>query len=246
MARGPFLPPNSRRGPHQGHHPSIRPPGFPHMPFPPSGPPFDFNSVPPGGPHPLGGPLGSPGPHHLGGPLGFEGYHHDFTGSGNFLPPGGPYPPPNGMPDMTSLENMANYHHDGPPGPHPGAESPNSSCSGNGGNPLHAFPSPPPQTQDFSSNDFPPSGGENSNSGHPGSGNGGNPVENNFTTNGQNPVSGNTGPTEQCYPSPPLSLEYSTSPAMGSNPAPPGKSSTTAVSVSNSSVNLPLPQAAMV
>ena len=211
MARGPFLPPNSRRGPHQGHHPPIRPPGFPHMPFPPSGPPFDFNNgVPPGG-------------------VGFD-YHHDFTGSGNFLPPGGPYPPPSGM-DMTSLENMANYHGDGPPGGGPpGAESPNSSCSGGnggGGNPLHAFPSPPPQTQDFSSNDFPPTG-ENSNGG-----NGGNPVENNFTNNG----TGGSGPTEQCYPSPPLSLEYSTSPAT----AQAGKSSTT-----TSGLGPPIPQAAMV
>ena len=214
MARGPFLPPNSRRGPHQGHHPPIRPPGFPHMPFPPSGPPFDFNNgVPPGGVGPFD-------------------YHHDFTGSGNFLPPGGPYPPPSGM-DMTSLENMANYHGDGPPGGGPpGAESPNSSCSGGngggGGNPLHAFPSPPPQTQDFSSNDFPPTTGENSNGG-----NGGNPVENNFTNNG---TVGSGGPTEQCYPSPPLSLEYSTSPATAA-----GKSSTT-----TSALGPPIPQAAMV
>ena len=224
MARGPFLPPNSRRGPHPGHHPSIRPPGFPHMPFPPSGPPFDFHN---------GGPPGPPGDF---------GYHHDFTGSGTFLPPGGPYPPPNGM-DMTSLENMANYH-DGPPIPQ-GAESPNSSCSGNGGgsggggNPLHAFPSPPPQTQDFSSNDFPPSG-ENSSSNSVSAGGNGGPtsgVENNFTNNPggvTGPGSGQT-PTEQCYPSPPLSLEYSTSPATVGKP-----STTTAVS------NLPLPQAAMV
>ena len=224
MARGPFLPPNSRRGPHHGHHPPIRPPGFPHMPFPPGGHPFDFHNGPPGG-HPGG--------------MGFD-YHHDFTGSGNFLPPGGPYPPPSGM-DMTSLENMANYHPDGPHCP-PGAESPNSSCSGGngggggGGNPLHAFPSPPPQTQDFSSNDFPPSERENSSSN---GGNGGplNPgVENNFTNN----PTGSGQPTEQCYPSPPLSLEYSTSPATA---AAAKSSTTTAVS---STANLPLPQAAMV
>lgn len=165
MARGPFLPPNARRGPPMGHHPPIRPPGFPHMPFPPSSntgqPPFD--------------------PQFNGGS--FENYHHDFTGSGNFLPPGGPYPPNSGM-DMTSLENMANYHgHDSMPR----TESPNSSSSGgNGGqNPLHAFPSPPPQNQDFSNGDFP--------DGNSGSASGG-------------------SATEQCYPSPPLSLEYSSSP----------------------------------
>jgi len=177
--------------------------------------------------------------------MGFD-YHHDFTGSGNFLPPGGPYPPPSGM-DMTSLENMANYHPDGPHCP-PGAESPNSSCSGgNGGgggggngNPLHAFPSPPPQTQDFSSNDFPPSG-ENSSS------NGGNGcplnpgVENNFTNN---PTGSGQQATEQCYPSPPLSLEYSTSPAQTVNAA--AKSSTTTAVSSTANSLPPLPQAAMV
>jgi len=203
MARGPFLPPNARRGPHgpiHPGHPSIRPPGFPHMPFPHSGPPFsDF----PGGP-------------------GFEGYHHDFTGSGNFLPPGGPFPPP-GM-DMTSLENMT--YPDGPPGPplgHRGAESPNSSCSGNG-NPLHAFPSPPPQNQDFSSGDFPPTNGGSTPGGDstPGSigAAGGNGGESSFVGGPVSNSGGVSGPpggaTEQCYPSPPLSLEYSSSPASTS------------------------------
>ena len=161
MARGPFLPPNARRH-------GIRGPtsGFPpQMPFPPTGP-FDF----PPGPVP-GGP-------------GFD-YHHDFN-SGNFLPPGGNYPP-NNM-DMTSLENMAaNYSEN--------RESPDSLTGGNGGNPLSAFPSPPPQTQDFPGNDFPENG----------SGGNGGPGENNLGA-GQ-------GGTEQCYPSPPLSLEYSSSPS---------------------------------
>ena len=159
-----------------GQHPPIRPPGFPHMPFPPS------NGGPP------------PGPFSDFSNGNYENYHHDFTGSNNFLPPGGPYPPNSGM-DMTSLENMANYHD----GPHRG-ESPSSSCSGNGGNPLHAFPSPPPQTQDFSSSDFPP--GENNNGGGIG---------------GQNSENSTVPGTEQCYPSPPLSLEYSSSPATSTS-----------------------------
>ena len=166
MARGPFLPPNARRPPN-----GLRgaPGGFPQMPF------YDYNGGPPPG-------------------SGFESYHHDFTGSVNFLPPppgaGGPYPP-SSMGDLTSLENMANYHesHMGPRG----GESPNSSCSG-GGNPLHAFPSPPPQGQDFPP-DFPPENG----SGVGGNG-GGNSTSENIST-------------EQCYPSPPLSLEYSSSPS---------------------------------
>ena len=181
MARGPFLPPNARRGggPPIGHHggpPGPRPPGF--MPFPPTGPPFDFP-----GSHPPGGSFDG-------------GYHHDFS-SGNFLPPGGPYPPSSGM-DMTSLENMAGYHDQG----HLGRESPNSSCSGNGGNPLHAFPSPPPQTQDFSSSDFPSS--DNT---------GGNGVGGSSSSE----VGAVPAGTEQCYPSPPLSLEYSSSPAAATS-----------------------------
>ena len=190
MARGPFLPPNARRGGHpplhaRGHHS-----GFPHMPFP--GPPV---------PNPSGFPDFNSGP----GP-GFE-YHHDFNGS-NFLGPHGPYPGPPGH-DMTNLENMAAGGY-----PEPRGESPNSSCSGNGGNggggnPLHAFPSPPPQTQDFpSSSDFPTENNAAacSNSGGNGAANA-TPSENHFP-----PSSG----TEQCYPSPPLSLEYSSSPSTAS------------------------------
>lgn len=184
MARGPFLPPNARRP--QGGMRGAPPPGFPHMPFSP----YDFNGPP--GPPPNGV---------------FPDYHHDFPGNGPFMPqgPGGPYPPPSGM-DMTSLENMANYHDGGPRG-----ESPNSNCSnggnGGGGNPLHAFPSPPPQTQDFPSSsgaDFPPSEG----------GNGGSGGDNNFLGG---PPPG--GATEQCYPSPPLSLEYSSSPVTSTSTA---------------------------
>ena len=175
MARGPFLPPNARRHGIRGG------PGFPpQMPFPPNGHPFDF---PPG-------PPGSVGPQ-------YPDYHHDFNSS-NFLPPGGPYPPTSSM-DMTSLENMSAGF-----GPEPGhaRDSPDSAISGNGGgNPLHAFPSPPPQTQDFPGNDFQNSG-ENS-------GGGGGPTGH---PNGENNLGAPPG-TEQCYPSPPLSLEYSSSPS---------------------------------
>ena len=219
MARGPFLPPNARRPPGGGMR-GAPPPGFPHMPFTP----YEFNG-PPGHPHP-------PPP----GPGGFD-YHHDFTNSGPFMPGppgphgGPPYPPP-GM-DMASLEHMANYQEGLPPR---GGESPNSICSnggngGGGGNPLHAFPSPPPQTQDFPSSsngaDFPQSEG----------GNGGSSLnsvaENNFLGG---PPPG--GATEQCYPSPPLSLEYSSSPATST--------STAAASSTASTSNSILPLTAMV
>lgn len=175
MARGPFLPPNARRHGIRGASQ-----GFPpQMPFPPSGP-FDF---PPGVP-----PNGPPYPD----------YHHDFNSS-NFLPPNGPYPP--SSMDMTSLENMTA----GFPPEH-ARDSPDSSISGNGGgggNPLHAFPSPPPQTQDFPGNDF--QSGENSGGGGPGQ----------PASNGENNLGGPSAApgTEQCYPSPPLSLEYSSSPS---------------------------------
>ena len=210
MARGPFLPPNARRPPHPGMRGP--PPGFPQMPFSP----YEFNGPP--GPPPPGG---------------FD-YHHDFPGSGPFMPPGppggpgGPYPPPGMGMDMTSLENMSGYHEGGPRG-----ESPSSNCSGNGGavtpggNPLHAFPSPPPQTQDFPSSsgaDFPSAEDRGGNGGSGG-------AENNFIGG---PPPG--GATEQCYPSPPLSLEYSSSPATSTSTA-------STVSTSNSSI---LPLTAMV
>merc|ERR1719216_56282 len=206
MARGPFLPPNARRPP--GGMRGAPPPGFPHMPFSP----YDFN-----------GPPGPPPP----GPGGFD-YHHDFNHSGPFMPPGPhggpPYPPP-GM-DMASLEHMANYQ-DGLP---PRGESPNSICSnggnGGGGNPLHAFPSPPPQTQDFPSSsgaDFPQSEGGNGGSGNSSNIGG---VENNFLGG---PPPG--GATEQCYPSHPLSLEYSSSPATSTSTAAASSTASTSNSI---------------
>jgi LIM homeobox protein 1 len=215
MARGPFLPPNARR---HGMRP-MGPHGF--MPFGPQ-PPFDYN----GGPPP-GGP--------------FDYGHHDFNVGNNFIPPGGPYPPSSGM-DMTNLENMANYHDDRLGGPHPrgGTESPNSNCSGgNGGggssssNPLHAFPSPPPQNQDFptASSDFPTLQQPQQSESSGGNGGGG---------SSSCEFAGSQNNTEQCYPSPPLSLEFSSSPSLLSGTT----TSTTAASAASTLTSQPLLQTA--
>ncbi len=232
MARGPFLPPNARRhGLHGGRGPH---PGFPpHMPFPPTSiapPPFDYNGPlpPPGAP---GGPLPPGG--------GFDPncgppYGPDFGGPmpPHFMGDGGPMPPHMTNLDMNAPFPPGNGPEGGCPPPMGSDESPRSPTSNQEGNPLHAFPSPPPQNQDFP----PGPGGENpsgegcapegsSNANEAGSGNGGSSSSSSSASDSSSSGGGVTlqgGPppgTEQCYPSPPLSLEYSSTPPTATSAA---------------------------
>ena len=133
----------------------------------------------------LGGP--PPGP-------GYEPYHHPgFMGGPYGPPPHGPPPPhpagPNGD-MMTSLDFAQGStplppQMNGPPGSNGGAGSEESSS------PLDSFPSPPPQNQDFQTP----------------------PPDTSLPPGAAPPPASSASSTEQCFPSPPLSLEYSTPPA---------------------------------
>jgi len=123
--------------------------------------------------------------------------------------PGGPYPPPpHFMPGAPG-----GFGPDGPMGmagpPPPGFPSgnqappppPGAPGSEEGGSPLHSFPSPPPQHQDFSGTPTPPTTSV---------------TDSPYTclTTATPPASSSsssslsTQPNEQCYPSPPLSTEF--------------------------------------
>ena len=142
----------------------------------------------PNGPMPGFDPYGPPpGP-------GYEPYHHPgFMGGPYGPPPHGPPPPhpagPNGD-MMTSLDFAQGStplppQMNGPPGSNGGAGSEESSS------PLDSFPSPPPQNQDFQTP----------------------PPDTSLPPGAAPPPASSASSTEQCFPSPPLSLEYSTPPA---------------------------------
>ena len=191
MARGPFLPPNARRPGMRGFPPGMIPPGDPRFCFPPNAmPPFDYPNFECGMPPYPGGPhQGHQGPH---GPT----HPNDF---GNYMN----HPQP--MSSSFNMDPSHMTHLD----PHfdskVGMESimdPGSNHNNN--NPLHAFPSPPPQNQDFPNpDDSNVMGGRNEASDYSkGSLDGSSMLGDSSIT-----VPG----TDQCYPSPPLSLEFPSS-----------------------------------
>ena len=139
MARGPFLPPNARRPGMRGFPPGMIPPGDPRFCFPPNAmPPFDYPpfecSMPPYSNGPIQGQPGHQGPH---GPN----HPNEFGNYMNHHPMGGP---PFNV-DQSQMTNL-DPHFDSKAG----LESiMDNGSNHNNNNPLHAFPSPPPQNQDF-------------------------------------------------------------------------------------------------
>ena len=111
-----------------------------------------------------------------------------------FMPPHSGPPPPGFMPGGDHGGHMGPDFPlgGGPPLPD-GGNDPSTSP------PLHVFPSPPPQTQDFQSSSSPPPSGGSSSCG--GGGSSGGPSTKVFG-----------GEQQPCYPSPPLSLEYGGTP----------------------------------
>ncbi len=158
------------------------------------GPDPRFCFPPNGPPMPGFDPYGPPPPH------GYDPYHHQGFMGGPYGPP--PPPPPPGLPqngDMTSLD-FAQGSTPLPPNMNSGS---GAGGSEDGSSPLDSFPSPPPQHQDFQ-HQTPP------------------PVDSSLPPPpGAAPVPPITSASEQCFPSPPLSLEYSTPPA-----APPATTTT--------------------
>ena len=118
----------------------------------------------------------------------------DYGGPGGFDCNGGPYPPPPPFMAPPHFEGGMPPHFQQPPQPQPPSEDSSSSPP-----PLHAFPSPPPQNQDFHTPTPPGSGNGNSGGRSGGS-------------TGPNTSTEFCPPNEQCFPSPPLSLEYATPP----------------------------------
>ena len=215
MARGPFLPPNARRPGMRGFPPGMMPPGDPRFCFPPNAmPPFEYpnfecNMPPyPGAPHQ--GQPGHQGPHAPPHPNEFGGYmnHPSMPGTFNM--------------DQSQMTNL-DQHFDSKMG----MESVMDNVSNhNNNNPLHAFPSPPPQNQDFPNpDDSNPVGGNNASSEYP--------TKASLDGAAMLGESSMTVPgTDQCYPSPPLSLEFPSSsvPCLNS-----GSSSITSTSMVNKS-----------
>ena len=113
-----------------------------------------------------------------------------FNGAGGgFMPPHPHHP----------HDQMTNLEFGGGPQQQPLPPTTGAGDVVDGSSPLHQFPSPPPQNHDFQTPPPPP-----------GSSGGGQPGD--FSPGGSTPTSSSTQSSEQCYPSPPLSLEYSTPP----------------------------------
>ena len=100
----------------------------------------------------------------------------------------------------------------------------------NNNNPLHAFPSPPPQNQDFPNPDV-------------SSAIGGNNATSDFSAKGSLDGSSILGDssmtvpgTDQCYPSPPLSLEFPSSSVSSLNSGSASITSTSLVKSSSPSI----------
>lgn len=192
MARGPFLPPNARRPGMRGFPHGMIPPGDPRFCFPPNAmAPFDYPNFEcgmppyPGGPHQ--GQPGHQGPHGPPHPNEFGNYMNHPPMPGSF-----------GI-DQSQMTNI-DPHFDSKMGLDGMMES---GSNQHNNNPLHAFPSPPPQNQDF------PNPEEQNRVG----GGGNAPSDLSTKASLENPgILGDTSMTipgtEQCYPSPPLSLEF--------------------------------------
>ena len=221
MARGPFLPPNARRPGMRGFPPGMIPPGDPRFCFPPNAmPPFDYPAfecgMPPYPNGPLQGQPGHQGPH---GP----GHPNEF---GNYMN----HPPMSGPPFNMDQSQMTNLD--------PNFDSKagiidsvmESGSSHNNNNPLHAFPSPPPQNQDFPNpEDSNGIGGSNSGSDFP--------AKSSIDGSGMLGDSSLAVPgTDQCYPSPPLSLEFPSSSVSSLNSAAASASSASMVKSSSPSI----------
>lgn len=191
MARGPFLPPNARRPGMRGFPPGMIPPGGdPRFCFPPNAmPPFDYPNFECGmPPYPPGPHQGQPG--HQGGPHGPL-HPNDIGNYMNHPPMSGSF----GM-DQSQMTNI-DPHFDTKVGLAGMMESGSNQSSNN---PFHAFPSPPPQNQDF------PNPEEQN---RVGNGTSDFPTKASLDNSGMLGDTSMTVPgTEQCYPSPPLSLEY--------------------------------------
>ena len=190
MARGPFLPPNARRPGMRGFPPGMIPPGGdPRFCFPPNAmPPFDYPNFECGMPPYSGGPhQGQPGPH---GPP----HPNEFGNYMNHSPMPGPF-----NMDQSQMTNL-DSHYDSKVGLMESIMDPGSNHNNN--NPLHAFPSPPPQNQDFPNpDDHNTMGGSSAASDY----------STKASLDGSSMIgdSSMTIPgTDQCYPSPPLSLEF--------------------------------------
>ena len=119
-------------------------------------------------------------------------------------PPHHPPPPPNfecgpgGMPPQGYPDAAYSGFPMGPGAFPEGSNSNDSFPNGGSENPLHAFPSPPPQNQDYPE---PPTSSPEASSGSESGG------ITTLTTAVASAMS------DQCYPSPPLSLEHSLTPS---------------------------------
>ena len=118
-------------------------------------------------------------------PGGFDPMYPPHAGFNGFVPPHPPHPHPQQqhLDQMTSLDFAQQQS--------AAAGGPPAAPTSEDGSPLHAFPSPPPQNQDFHQTPPPPSS---------------------TATAAASSSVAVPASSEQCYPSPPLSLEYSTPP----------------------------------
>ena len=220
MARGPFLPPNARRPGMRGFPPGMIPPGDPRFCFPPNAmPPFDYPpfecGMPPYSNGPIQGQPGHQGPHGPTHPNEFGNYmnHHSMGG------------PPFNV-DQSQMTNL-DPHFDSKAG----LESiMDNGSNHNNNNPLHAFPSPPPQNQDFPNpEDSNVIGGSNTGSDFPSK----------SSIDGPSMIGDSSLPipgTDQCYPSPPLSLEFPSSSVSSLNSTATSASNTSMVKSSSPSI----------
>jgi len=220
MARGPFLPPNARRPGMRGFPPGMIPPGDPRFCFPPNAmPPFDYPpfecGMPPYSNGPIQGQPGHQGPHGPTHPNEFGNYmnHHSMGG------------PPFNV-DQSQMTNL-DPHFDSKAG----LESiMDNGSNHNNNNPLHAFPSPPPQNQDFPNpEDSNVIGGSNTGSDFPSKSSMDGPS---MIGDSSLPIPG----TDQCYPSPPLSLEFPSSSVSSLNSTATSASNTSMVKSSSPSI----------
>ncbi len=167
------------------------PGGDPRFCFPPNAMPFpDYGFPPDCGPYGPGGPGGPPPP-----------FMPHPPPPGGFLPP-----PPGAAPSADQPLGMA--------GPGFNPSPPLQKQTEDGSSPLHSFPSPPPQNQDFQTPPPPSSnGGGNAAPGSEGS----TPISSSSSSSTTSLAAAAAAttlqPNEQCYPSPPLSSEFNTPPA---------------------------------